>query len=124
MSGGRRECGQSATEYLLILAAVLVVVAVAVYYVTKGPSFPPVSTTAANVDNEIRVNITTGSIPAGDWQYSVSTIYGTYDWKNEDVELKAPYVSLGTYPPDNYYVSLKHQPSGHMYFFDIKITIT
>ncbi|MFB0500802.1 MAG: hypothetical protein ACETWO_06020, partial [Candidatus Hadarchaeaceae archaeon] len=84
MSGGRKECGQSATEYLLILAAALVVVAVAAYYVTRGPSFPPLSATATHVDNEIRVNIDTGSISAGDWQYSVSPIYGTYDWKNED----------------------------------------
>ena len=124
MSGSRKEYGQSATEYMLILAAALVVVAVAAYYVTRGPSFPPLSATATHVDNEIRVNIDTGSISAGDWQYSVSTIYGTYDWKNEDVELKAPYASLGTYSPNNYYVSLKHQPSGHIYFSDQTITIT
>jgi len=124
MSGSSKECGQSANEYMLILAAALVVVAVAAYYVTKGPSFPPLSATATNADNEIRVNIDTGSISAGDWQYSVNTIYGTYDWKNEDVKLNAPYVSLGTYPPDTYYVSLKHQPSGHIYFSDQTITIT
>ncbi len=124
MSGSRKECGQSATEYMLILAAVLVAVAVAVYYVAKGPSFPLLSATVTNVDNEIRVSIDTGSIPAGDWQYSVSAIYGTYDWKSEDVELKAPYFSLGTYDPDIYYVSLKHQPSGHIYFSDQTITIT
>ncbi len=118
-----KSSGQSATEYLLILAAVLVVVAVAAYYIAKGPSFPPISATATNADNEIRVNIDTGSIPADDWQYSVSTVYGAYDWKNKEVELKTPYVSLGTYSPDTYYVSLKHQ-SGHIYFSDQTITIT
>ncbi len=34
--------GQGATEYLLILAAILVVVAVAVYYVTKVPGAPTI----------------------------------------------------------------------------------
>ncbi|GAI19137.1 unnamed protein product, partial [marine sediment metagenome] len=42
--------GQGATEYLLMLAAVLVIVAIAVYYVTSTGGFPTVSATAVKHD--------------------------------------------------------------------------
>ena len=117
--------GQGATEYLLMLAAVLVIVAIAVYYVTSTGGYPAVSATAVKYgDNTIRINVETGSIPSGDWQYSVSDNSGTYDWQDKGVELKSPNVVLGTtYATGNHYVSLKHTPSGHIYFADIKITI-
>ena len=116
--------GQGATEYLLMLAAVLVIVAIAVYYVTSTGGYPAVAATAVKYgDNTIRINVETGSIPAGDWQYSVSTTLGDYSWEDGTSELKAPYVVLDTYTTDNYYVSLKHKPSGHIYFSDTKITI-
>ena len=116
--------GQGATEYLLMLAAVLVIVAIAVYYVTSTGGFPAVSASAAKYgDNEIRINVLSGSIPAGDWQYRVDTSPGTGTWVEETVELKASYFSLGTYPAGNRYVSLRHKPSGHVYFEDTKITI-
>ena len=119
------ESSQGATEYLLILAAVLVVVAIAVYHVsTGGPSFPPLSATPANQDNEIRINVESGSIPTGDWQYSVSTSSGSYTWVDGGVKLQSPYVSLGTYAADNYYVSLKHKPSGYLYFTNRTVEIT
>ena len=116
--------GQGATEYLLMLAAVLVIVAVAVYYVSTTGGYPAVSASAAKYgDNEIRINVSTGSIPAGDWAYSVSTTEGQYSWTTGSEVLDSPYVSLGTYSADNYYVSLKHVPTGHIYFNDQKITI-
>ncbi len=116
--------GQGATEYLLMLAAVLVIVAIAVYYVTSTGGFPAVSATAVKHDNEIRINVLSGSIPADDWQYSVSTTSGTYEWTDRSVELKAPYVSLETYAESTYYVSLKHTPSGHVYITEQTITIS
>jgi hypothetical protein len=121
---GVKECAQGATEYTLILAAVLLVVAVAIYYVTRPPGFPILSATEAKQDNEIRINVETGSIPAGDWQYSVSSTLGSYNWIDGNVELKAPYATLGTYNTGNWYVSLRHKPSGHIYFADRTVTIT
>jgi len=120
----RKGKAQGATEYLLMLAAVLVIVAVAVYYVTRAGGYPVVSATAAKSDNELRINVETGTIAAGDWQYSVSTTSGTYSWTDGTSELKSPYFSLGQKPAENYYVSLKHKPSGHIYFADTKITIS
>ena len=118
--------GQGATEYLLMLAAVLVIVAIAVYYVTSTGGYPAVAATAVKYgDDTIRINVETGSIPSGDWQYSVSTTQGSDNWTDGTSELKAPYVSLGTYTTaGNYYVSLKHTPSGHIYFSETKITIS
>ncbi len=117
--------GQGATEYLLMLAAVLVIVAIAVYYVTSTGGYPAVAVTAVKYgDNTIRFNVETGSIPAGDWQYSVTNTSGSYDWTDSTAELKAPNIVLGTYPPGTYYVSLKHKPSGHIYFADTKITVS
>lgn len=117
--------GQGATEYLLMLAAVLVIVAIAVYYVTSTVGFPTVAATAVKYgDNTIRINVETGSIPSGDWQYSVNSTSGTYNWQDTDVELKPPNVVLDTYAQGSHYVSLKHTPSGHIYFADTKITIS
>ncbi|KUO39975.1 MAG: hypothetical protein AVW05_03940 [Hadesarchaea archaeon DG-33] len=118
--------GQGATEYLLMLAAVLVIVAIAVYYVTSTGGYPAVAVTAVKYgDDTIRINVETGSIPSGDWQYIVSTTQGSDNWTDGPSELKSPYVSLGTYATaGNYYVSLRHKPSGHIYFSETKITIS
>jgi hypothetical protein len=67
--------GQGATEYLLMLAAVLVIVAIAVYYVTStGPS---AIITGTGVKSGENINFTPSntmvpsSILAADWQYAV-----------------------------------------------------
>ena len=67
--------GQGATEYLLILAAVLVIVAIAVYYVTStGPS---AIITGSAVKNGDSVNFTPSStmvpssITSTDWKYAI-----------------------------------------------------
>ena len=116
--------GQGATEYLLMLAAVLVIVAIAVYYVATAGGYPVVSVNPEEFDSNIKITVLSGSIPAGDWQYSVSTTSGSYTWETGNVELKAPSVTIKTgLSAGNYYVSLKHKPSGHIYFADQKITI-
>ena len=77
--------GQGATEYLLMLAAVLVIVAIAVYYVTStGPSAIITGTAVKSGDN---INFTPSSmmvpasIPSTDWEYAVyrgtSRVYPT-----------------------------------------------
>jgi hypothetical protein len=70
--------GQGATEYLLILAAVLVVVAVAVYYVTRaGPSVTITGTaTIKTTDNTKVIFKPTKMIPdktiaANAWEWAV-----------------------------------------------------
>ena len=70
--------GQGATEYLLILAAVLVVVAVAVYYVTRaGPSVTITGTaTIKTTDNTNIIFTPTKMIPdktiaANAWEWAV-----------------------------------------------------
>lgn len=117
--------GQGATEYLLMLAAVLVIVAIAVYYVTTTGGYPAVAVAPVDYDSSIRINVETGSIPAGDWQYSVSTTEGSYSWTDGIEKLDAPYVTIATnQDTGTYYVSLRHKPSGHIYFADRTVTIT
>ncbi len=70
--------GQGATEYLLILAAVLVVVAVAVYYVTRaGPSVTITGTARVKADDNTKVifkptkMIPDKTIASGAWEWAV-----------------------------------------------------
>lgn len=94
------------------------------YSSEQGASaYPALSATAWAYDNEIKIYVYSGSVTAGAWQYSVSTTYGSYTWVDGTVELKASYVSLGTYTTDNYYVSLKHKTSGHIYFSNLTVSI-
>jgi hypothetical protein len=113
-----KEKGQGATEYLLMLAAVLVIVAVAIYYVTRAGGYPAISMNAEAIgDNEIRLDVLAGSIAAGQWAYSVSTTSGSYTWVTGVVALGAPSVSLGSsYAYGTYYVNVKHINTGHIYF--------
>ena len=118
------ERAQGASEYLLLLAATLVLVAIAVYYVTTTGGYPAVAAVQRGIDNDIRINVETGEIPTGDWQYSVSTTEGVYSWVDGTEALDAPYVTIASsQAADTYYVSLKHKPSGHIYFADRKVTI-
>jgi hypothetical protein len=111
--------GQGATEYLLILAAVLVVVAVAVYYVTRAGAAAPNLTLMPYVKGEnILIKATTTStdtVKAGDWEYVVylqgetapSPTTGTFDLTpNTDTRLTSVSTS-GTYV-----VRIRHKPSG------------
>ena len=113
---------QGTTKYMLILAVVLVVAAAAIYYVTR-PSFPAIAATEAKADNMIIIEVTTGSITAGEWQYSVSSTSGSYNWKDGGEALGPPSVSLGAYAAGTWYVSLKHKVSEHIYFSDRVIRI-
>ncbi len=66
--------GQGAVEYLLILAAVLVVVAVAVYYVIGVGKGPTISGTATLSDNTLYFTPEEGLSPdpySDDWEWSV-----------------------------------------------------
>ncbi|TDA29896.1 MAG: hypothetical protein DSO03_06580 [Hadesarchaea archaeon] len=85
MSGRK---GQGAIEYLLILAAVLIVVAVAVYHVTRVKGGPPLGFTATLLDNgDVKIEVLNGGpIKAGDWTYKLEN---ATDWATS-----VPYVTL------------------------------
>jgi len=115
--------GQGATEYLLILAAVLVVVAVAVYYVTRaGAVAPNLTIMAYKSDNDLKVKGTGGTdtVPAGKWDYQVylatatapAPTVGTFDLTPTTDTTLTTITASGTYK-----VRIRHIPSGK-YLFD------
>jgi len=108
--------GQGATEYLLMLAAVLIIVAVAIYYVTRAGGHPAVAMNAEASDNEIIMRVVSGSMATGEWAYSVSGTRSSYSWVTGTEALDAPSVSLGTYAAGTWYVNVKHVASGYLYF--------
>lgn len=109
--------GQGATEYLLMLAAVLVIVAVAIYYVTRAGGYPAISMNAeSSGENGIKITVLSGSIAAGEWAYRVGSTDGGGSWVTGTEALDAPSVSIGTYAAGTWYVNVKHLDSGHLYF--------
>jgi len=110
--------GQGATEYLLMLAAVLVIVAVAIYYVTRAGGYPAISMNATSPDNHVRISVLSGSIAAGQWAYYVGTTpSSSTGWTTGTVALAAPSVDLGAYTiGETEYVNIKHISTGHIYF--------
>lgn len=121
--------GQGAIEYLLILAAVLIVVAGAVYYVTRTGGFPTMSFTATvGSDNNITLTVggPSGTIKDGDWEYRGKTAAGTIlgSWTAGSGELSEgasviltalkDYVDAGQLGVGDK-VQIRHKPSGHVY---------
>ena len=66
------EKGQGATEYLLMLAAVLVIVAIAVYYVTTSTGAPTIvaSVKLNSADNTVSIKGETGCSVVADWSFN------------------------------------------------------
>ena len=115
---------QASIEYYIVLAVVIVIAGFAIYYLqSQGSNFPVLSLGAQAEDNEIVITVDAGSIPAGDWEYSVSSVQGEFNWQVGNRELAPPSVSLGEYAPGTYYVSLKHIPSGYSYFVEKTVLI-
>ncbi len=67
--------GQGATEYLLMLAAVLVIVAIAVYYVTSATPSAVIAGSAENTGDNVTFtpssSMTPENIAVGDWEYAL-----------------------------------------------------
>ncbi len=75
--------GQGATEYLLMLAAVLVIVAIAVYYVTTSTGAPSIiaSVKLNSTDNTVQIRGETGCTVVANWSFSYKG--GTVtDWQS------------------------------------------
>lgn len=90
---------QGATEYLLILAVVLIVVGVAVAFLLATRP-PAISITGMATKSDDNINftpstaMTPSSIPAADWKYAVysdaTKVYPTaIDWADAPGDLKA-----------------------------------
>ncbi len=62
--------GQGATEYLLMLAAVLVIVAIAVYYVTSAPGAPTIVASAKLSGGTVTIKGETGCSIIASWSFS------------------------------------------------------
>lgn len=112
--------GQGATEYLLMLAAVLVIVAIAIYYVTSTGGYPPISAafkTDSTQDN-IQIEVYSGSIPAGEWEYRLSKTSGAGTWQTGPTALGAGTINLENKAGDTgtWYCNLRHRATGHQYF--------
>ncbi|TDA31892.1 MAG: hypothetical protein DSO02_06120 [Hadesarchaea archaeon] len=120
--------GQGAIEYLLILAAVLIVVAGAVYYVTRMGGFPAMTFGATLSDNTItlEVDVGSGTIKQGDWQYRIVPRTGDAgEWRDGVGDLSpGESVSLkdfgGVTPTSGDELQIKHTPSGHIYKVKIR----
>jgi hypothetical protein len=111
--------GQGAIEYLLILAAVLIVVAGAVYYVTRTGGFPAMSMSAYLSGDNVMLKVDSGTIKAGDWAYRGKTSAGEIkvNWTTGTDNLEPGATvnlgKLGLSAGD--IVQIKHIPSGHVY---------
>jgi len=112
-----------------MLAAVLVIIAVAVYYVTRGAAVKPnIQLTAVVKDNSIRLVATGGTdtCPAADWQYAVYREgVDNVEWITGDVVLSSTtdiVLENGLTPGATYKVRVQHIPTGQ-YFVDTAKTI-
>ena len=118
--------GQGSTEYLLILAIVLIIAAIAVIYMSTTGGRKQVMTMTAvfdTTDNSIDIKITAGTLPRIDYQYRIIDPNGNVnqDWtdgttdldpKNSPVEL----IKLGESPTKgNWTVKIYHKPSKSTY---------
>ena len=116
--------GQGATEYLLMLAAVLVIVAIAVYYIATAGAAKPAMTMSATIttDNKVQMLITSGALTAADYQWRILKPDGTVDtaWTDGTVDL-APknspvtLTTLTTPTTGNWKVQIYHKPSKSTY---------
>lgn len=128
MKISKKKAGQGATEYLLILAAVLVIVAVAVYYITRTTPKPNVQLTAQeNSPTSIKLVGTGGTdtVAASDWQYAVYVSGGTATWNAGTTTLSSTtniILASGLTTGTTYAVRVQHIPSGQ-YFVDTTITL-
>lgn len=112
-----------------VIIVVIIAAAVGGAYVAKRGigGYPQMSMSAAvgQSSDEIWIYvISLSSIPSGEWTYSVSAVKGSYTWIVGAETLIAPSVSLGTYAAGTWYVSVKHIPSGHVYFANVPVTIS
>lgn len=94
------------------------------YHELQAPLYPVLSASPAANNGAIRIEVQEGSFSEGEWEYSVSQTVGSHNWTIGTEELSSPHVVLGTYTQGTYYVSLRHIPTGHIYFADAEVIIS
>ena len=112
---------------MLMLAAVLVIVAVAVYYVTRAGGYPALGV-SAQIDNTtgyIQLKVETGGpVAITDWQYRLTQTKATGTWMSGTATLQPGTINLENKAATGgiWYVSVKHVPSSHLYLDDFTVT--
>jgi hypothetical protein len=114
-----------------MLAAVLVIVAIAVYYITAVAAPPTLAATGVLTDNDdigIRITAAGPRIASVDWEYAVVTTTGTpATWTGggraigdvmEDITLVSDQAA------GVYYVWVRHKPTGHIWVDGDTVEIT
>lgn len=116
---------QGSTEYLIILATVLIVAGIAVLYVSSaGGHKPTVSMNAMfdDSDNSIKLYILQGLLPASEWKWRLLNPNGSENqgWTNATVDIdprNSPITLtyLSNPVPGTYTVQVYHIPSESVY---------
>ena len=75
--------GQGATEYLLMLAAVLVIVAIAVYYVMGTAGTPTIVASAKLSGNKVWIRGETGCSVVADWSFEYKGGSTITEWQSK-----------------------------------------
>jgi uncharacterized protein (UPF0333 family) len=101
--------GQGATEYLLMLAAVLVIVAIAVYYVTSAGAGPTLSFTAENKADNVVITFKSGTTPyTPDWEWAIKSgstgLIGSYTSNSTDIAVGTSVTVAATADAGDYFV--------------------
>jgi len=76
------------------------------------------------IGDEIRLNVYSGNIPSGEWEYFVSPMENFDLWWEGEKDIEPPFITLENgLPDDTYYVSLKHKTSDFIYFKDVPVVV-
>jgi hypothetical protein len=128
MKISKRRRAQGATEYLLMLAAVLVIVAVAIYYITRIGGAPALVAYAEQRNSDIVLEVTSGEVAAGEWAYRVyveGTTPPSYTTGNVKLDPASdPVLLSGAIAGTSYIVDVKHIDTGTLWVDGQKITIS
>jgi len=128
-----RKTGQGSTEYLVILATVLIVTGLAVFYISSaGGHKPTISMNAIfdDSDNSVKLYILQGLLPASEWKWRFLNPNGSENqgWTNATVDIdprNSPITLMTLSNPvsGTYTIQIYHIPSESIYA-DIPVIVS